>query len=210
MYGLASQRYPRGLPTGNVDEEGSMAWYDVIATPVGELFVGGSARGVHRVDFLRDHRNGRPGDFDLAYWTQRLESDSGEAAARDADAALEATRQLRAYFAGERDTFTFALAPVGTDWQRAVWRELEAIPFGATTTYGTIARAVGRPNASRAVGASVGRNPIAVVVPCHRVMGANGALTGYAGGLERKRWLLEHEWAARARGATPPALAVAS
>ncbi len=177
-----------------------MAWYDVITTPVGEVFVGGSARGVHRIEFVRDHRNGAPGQYDVEHWAGRLEADAGEPAERDVEASRGAMEELRDYFAGAREAFTFRLAPVGSDWQRAVWRELEAIPFGTTTTYGAIAGKLGRPNASRAVGASVGRNPIAIVVPCHRVVGGNGTLTGYAGGLDRKRWLLEHEWSTAARG----------
>lgn len=187
-----------------------MAWYDVISTPVGDVFVGGSARGVHRIEFVRNHRNGAPGQFDVEHWAERLKADSGETVARDAEAARGSIEELREYFDGARDVFTFTLAPVGSDWQRAVWRELEAIPFGTTTTYGAIARKLGRPNASRAVGASVGRNPIAIVVPCHRVVGGNGTLTGYAGGLDRKRWLLDHEWSTAARGAAPTSAVLAA
>jgi methylated-DNA-[protein]-cysteine S-methyltransferase len=173
-----------------------MAWFDVLETPLGEVFIGGSSRGVHRIEFVRAARNGHPGNFDRAHWVGRLEADAGEASERDAEAAGEAREvrtQLREYIEGMRSEFTFALAPVGSEWQRAVWRELLSIPFGATTTYGAIARALGRPSAARAVGASVGRNPIAIVIPCHRVLGANGALTGYAAGIERKRWLLDLE-----------------
>ena len=81
----------------------------------------------------------------------------------------------------------------GTDFQQAVWAELAAIPAGQTRTYGDVAAALGKPSASRAVGAATGRNPISIIVPCHRLVGATGALTGYAGGLARKRWLLDHE-----------------
>jgi methylated-DNA-[protein]-cysteine S-methyltransferase len=105
----------------------------------------------------------------------------------------EACRQLSAWFAGERTTFDLPLAPVGTPFQRAVWRALRDIPYGETRSYGQIAAAIGDPAAVRAVGAANGRNPLALIVPCHRVIGASGALTGYAGGLERKRWLLGHE-----------------
>ncbi|MCE9577225.1 MAG: methylated-DNA--[protein]-cysteine S-methyltransferase [Deltaproteobacteria bacterium] len=104
-------------------------------------------------------------------------------------------RQLDEYFARTRTAFELPLAAPGTDFQRAVWAALVAIPFGETRSYVDIARAVGRPTASRAVGAANGQNPIAIIVPCHRVIGASGALTGYAGGLERKRWLLAHEGA---------------
>lgn len=104
-----------------------------------------------------------------------------------------AARQLEEYFAGERTRFDLPLRLRGTAFQQAIWAELRQIPFGATTTYGQLAAAVGRPNASRAVGAANGRNPISIIVPCHRVIGANGALTGYAGGVEAKRWLLRLE-----------------
>jgi methylated-DNA-[protein]-cysteine S-methyltransferase len=106
-----------------------------------------------------------------------------------------ASKQLREYFAGARTTFDVPLAPVGTEFQRSVWDQLLAIPYGATCSYGDVARAIGSPSASRAVGAANGKNPIAIIVPCHRVIGANASLTGYGGGLERKRWLLEHEGA---------------
>jgi methylated-DNA-[protein]-cysteine S-methyltransferase len=105
----------------------------------------------------------------------------------------EAARQLAEYFAGARTEFALPLAPRGTAFQRAVWAQLAAIPFGQTRSYGEIARALGRPTASRAVGAANGANPLAIVVPCHRVIGAAGQLTGYAGGLPAKRWLLDHE-----------------
>jgi methylated-DNA-[protein]-cysteine S-methyltransferase len=113
---------------------------------------------------------------------------------RDADPLLEeACRQLAAWFAGERTAFDLPLRPPGTPFQRAVWAALEAIPYGETRSYSQIAAGVGRPSAVRAVGAANGQNPIAVIVPCHRVIGASGALTGYGGGLDRKRWLLGHE-----------------
>jgi len=107
---------------------------------------------------------------------------------------LDATaRQLAEYFAGTRRTFDLPLAPRGTGFQQRVWRALLAVPYGATCSYGDIARAIGRPAASRAVGAANGKNPIAIIVPCHRVIGASGALTGYGGGLPTKKWLLAHE-----------------
>jgi methylated-DNA-[protein]-cysteine S-methyltransferase len=104
-----------------------------------------------------------------------------------------ARAQLEEYFAGARRDFDLPLAPRGTPFQRAVWRALSAIPFGVTRTYGEIAAVVGKPTASRAVGAANGQNPIAIVVPCHRVIGANGTLTGFGGGLPMKKWLLRHE-----------------
>ena len=104
-----------------------------------------------------------------------------------------ATTQLAEYFAGTRERFDLALAPVGTPFQRQVWRLLDAIPFGETRSYRDIARALGQPTATRAVGAANGRNPLAIVTPCHRVIGADGSLTGFGGGLDNKRFLLAHE-----------------
>jgi methylated-DNA-[protein]-cysteine S-methyltransferase len=110
------------------------------------------------------------------------------------DAALAPVReQLAAYFAGERREFDLELAPQGTAFQQRVWAALREIPYGETTSYGELADRLGRPGAARAVGLANGRNPIAVIVPCHRVIGADGTLTGFGGGLERKRALLAHE-----------------
>ncbi len=104
-----------------------------------------------------------------------------------------AAEQLAAYFAGEWTWFDLPLATVGTPFQQAVWRQLVDIPYGQTRSYGQIAQALGKPSASRAVGMAVGRNPWSVIVPCHRVLGSSGQLTGYAGGLDRKRRLLALE-----------------
>lgn len=104
---------------------------------------------------------------------------------------LEVERQLKAYFAGTLRAFDLPLAPRGTPFQHQVWRELLEIPHGHTTSYGALAARLG--TSARAVGSANGRNPIAIVIPCHRVIGADGGLTGYAGGLERKAWLLQHE-----------------
>ena len=113
----------------------------------------------------------------------------------DASSAVlwAASQQLDEYFAGRRRQFDLPLAPSGTSFQRTAWRALSAIPFGETRSYGEQARAIGRPKAVRAVGGANGRNPIAIVVPCHRVIGSDGNLTGYAGGEPAKRWLLNHE-----------------
>lgn len=108
-----------------------------------------------------------------------------------------AIEQLNAYFAGELSEFDLPMTMHGTEFQRRVWAALCEIPYGETISYGELARWVGNPKASRAVGLANGRNPIAIVVPCHRVIGADGSLTGYGGGLERKVWLLEHEAANR-------------
>jgi methylated-DNA-[protein]-cysteine S-methyltransferase len=105
----------------------------------------------------------------------------------------EAEKQLKAYFAGRLKKFTVPLDFKGTDFQKSVWAALLTIPFGETRSYGEIARQIGRPEASRAVGAANGRNPISIITPCHRVLGSNGRLTGFAGGLEAKDHLLRHE-----------------
>jgi methylated-DNA-[protein]-cysteine S-methyltransferase len=104
-----------------------------------------------------------------------------------------AARQLKEYFAGKRREFDLPLRMAGTEFQQRVWRELTKIPFGETRSYGQLAKRLNNPNGSRAVGLANGRNPIAVIVPCHRVIGADGSLTGFGGGLDRKEWLLTHE-----------------
>jgi methylated-DNA-[protein]-cysteine S-methyltransferase len=112
----------------------------------------------------------------------------------EAVAPLSATvRQLTEYFAGTRREFDLPLRLQGTTFQTRVWRELTVIPYGQTWSYGQLAQRIDKPSASRAVGLANGRNPISILVPCHRVIGADGSLTGYGGGLERKRWLLVHE-----------------
>ncbi len=114
-------------------------------------------------------------------------------ARRDDGAFREARKQLESYFAGELLTFELTLRPAGTAFQRLAWDELLRIPFGTSISYAEQARRIGRSGAARAVGAANGRNPIAIVIPCHRVIGANGSLTGYGGGLALKEWLLRHE-----------------
>jgi methylated-DNA-[protein]-cysteine S-methyltransferase len=117
------------------------------------------------------------------------------------DAVLQqASTQLKEYFAGERTHFDLPLAPSGTPFQRSVWHALERIPSGTTRSYGELAKSVGAPHGVRATGAAVGRNPISVVIPCHRVIGSTGSLTGYAGGLERKRALLALEGSGAGQG----------
>jgi methylated-DNA-[protein]-cysteine S-methyltransferase len=119
----------------------------------------------------------------------------------DDDAFPDAVEQLEAYFAGKRTEFQLELDLIGTAFQRRVWEALLAIPYGETRSYGEIARQIGSPGASRAVGLANGHNPIGIIVPCHRVIGANGGLTGYGGGLDRKRALLALE-----KSRTAPAL----
>jgi len=119
---------------------------------------------------------------------------------RDAAACREVVAQLRAYFAGELRAFDVPVVLTGTDFQRRVWAALTQIPYGQTRTYGQLAAAIGQPTASRAVGLANGRNPVGIVVPCHRVVGSGGSLTGYGGGTDRKRHLLELEGGRQAAG----------
>ncbi len=105
----------------------------------------------------------------------------------------EPIRQLKEYFSGKRKTFKIRLAPQGTPFQHAVWQALRTIPYGHTTSYGQIAKAIGNPKAARAIGAANGHNPLSIIVPCHRVIGSNGTLVGYGGGLSIKEALLAHE-----------------
>ncbi|HVU89534.1 MAG TPA: methylated-DNA--[protein]-cysteine S-methyltransferase [Pirellulales bacterium] len=105
----------------------------------------------------------------------------------------KAARQITEYFAGKRSEFDLPLAPAGTEFEERVWNALREIPYGTTWSYGQLARHIGAPKAARAVGAANGQNPIAVIIPCHRVIGSNGKHVGYAGGLNVKAWLLEHE-----------------
>lgn len=152
-------------------------YYDRMPSPIGELLLLSDG----------EHLTG------LYMQTERSPSPHGVRWRHDPAPLRAAREQLQAYFAGERQTFDLPLAPQGSSFQRGVWAELEKIPFGVTCSYGEIAKRLGQPRASRAVGLANGRNPISIVVPCHRVIGANGTLTGYGGGIERKRWLLRHE-----------------
>lgn len=147
-----------------------------VVTPLGTIRLTADDNALVAVQLMGDSEPQQPGD------SPRMSS------------VLDCVvRQLTEYFAGHRTAFDVPLAPQGTAFQRLVWEQLTAIPHGATRSYGDIACAIGRPGASRAVGAANGRNPIAIIVPCHRVIGANGTLTGYAGGMAAKRWLLDHE-----------------
>lgn len=130
---------------------------------------------------------------DVSMHQQRHLSPPPDDAVNDDTWFKDVADQLDAYFAGELLTFDLEFNLRGTPFQRSVWQALCDIPYGETISYGELARRVGNPNASRAVGLANGRNPVAIIVPCHRVIGADGSLTGYGGGLERKTWLLEHE-----------------
>jgi methylated-DNA-[protein]-cysteine S-methyltransferase len=150
-------------------------------TPVGTLTLVASRRGLRAV-LWPDERDGR------VPITAR--GDAGPEAARVLDRAVN---QLREYFAGERREFDLPLDPVGTEFQQHAWQVLRTIPYGHTISYGEQARRLGDPNKSRAVGAANGRNPLSIIVPCHRVVGSTGKLTGFAAGLDAKAWLLHHE-----------------
>jgi O-6-methylguanine DNA methyltransferase len=152
-------------------------YYRIVDSPVGRVRLEGR-RGALTGLYLADHHRCPPTAPD---WQE------------DRGALPEAAAQLEEYFAGTRKEFDVRLELIGTPFQVAVWTALCDVPYGATASYGDIARAIGRPDSVRAVGAANGRNPISIIVPCHRVIGADGSLTGYGWGVERKSWLLEHE-----------------
>jgi len=162
-------------------------WLDELPSPIGPILVAGDAVSVCAIDF------GAPEERLLPLLRARF----GAIELQRAKDLLGAVAALSAYLAG--DFAELARLPVdggGTPFQRRVWAELRRIPPGKTTSYGALARRLGKPGASRAVGHANGQNPISIAVPCHRVLGADGALAGYGGGLRRKRWLLQHESAA--------------
>ena len=151
--------------------------YTTTDSPIGELLLVGDGESLHRLS-MQDGRRPMRIDHD---WERRD------------DAFGEVRRQLEEYFAGNRRTFDVPVSLHGNEFELCVWRALREIGYGETASYGEIATRIGAPSAARAVGLANGRNPIAVIVPCHRVIGADGSLTGYGGGLERKRLLLDLE-----------------
>ncbi len=151
--------------------------YDTIDSPIGTLLLVGDGHALRRVDMQQGRR---PTGINSSW-------------RREPDALADVTTQLGEYFAGNRRTFELELSMAGNAFEQRVWDELVEIPYGETASYGEIAQRVGAASAARAVGLANGRNPIAVIVPCHRVIGADGSLTGYGGGLERKRFLLDLE-----------------
>ena len=160
------------------------AW-TIYESPLGPLTLHGGPAGLSRMCF--------PG-----------RDDPLDESRRDAVPFASAVAQLDEYFAGERRAFELTFDLAATPFQLKVWDALQLIPYGSTTSYGDLALAIGRPDRVRAVGGAVGRTPIPIIIPCHRVIGADGSLTGYGGGLHRKRALLDHE-AAHATGQHPPA-----
>lgn len=158
-------------------------FYKIIASPVGALTLVAGENGLMAVLWEND----KPGRVPIGAVVED----------RRHPALVETACQLDEYFDGRRKTFDLALDFVGTPFQRQVWAALLAIPYGETRSYGQIAEALGRPAAARAVGAANGRNPISIITPCHRLIGANGDLTGFAGGLDNKRFLLSLEAATK-------------
>ena len=164
-------------------------FYTHADSPVGRLMLAADEEGLRVISFPTEARTLEPS------WR------------RNADAFKNAIQQLEAYFAGELTEFSVSIAPRGTPFQSQVWEALRQIPYGHTVSYGELARAIGRPTASRAVGAANGSNPLPIVVPCHRVIGSTGKLTGFAGGLDIKAALLTLE--RRVCGSEPEQMAFA-
>jgi len=153
------------------------SFYTSVSSPIGSLLLAADGAGLREIRFSK---NGIPA-FPQPGWIE------------DSSAFAEPVRQLRAYFAGDLETFDLPLSPQGTPFQQGVWKELCKIPYGETISYGQLAARIGNPNASRAVGLANGSNPSPIVIPCHRVIGSNGKLTGYGGGLPIKEKLLALE-----------------
>lgn len=156
-----------------------MTYYTVMPSPIGEIMLSADGEGLTGL-YMEFRRYEPPAQTD---WVR----------ADDNAILVQAHAQLDEYFGGKRTDFDLPLNPSGTAFQKQVWQELCNIPYGTTISYGELAARVGNPAASRAVGLANGRNPISIIVPCHRVIGADGSLTGYGGGLERKETLLAHE-----------------
>ena len=160
-----------------------MSFVSRVSSPVGELILTASEHALTGVNFPTSRHGPPPLDPPL----HAVERGAG------GEVLALAAAQLTEYFSGTRTTFDLPLDATGSEFERQVWGLLRAIPYGATTSYGELARRLGDVKLSRAVGAANGKNPIPIIVPCHRVIGANGDLTGFGGGIETKRWLLEHE-----------------
>jgi methylated-DNA-[protein]-cysteine S-methyltransferase len=159
--------------------ESTQVCYSICSSPVGELLLTSSEGMLTGLSMAL--QQGKPAATPESYWRRN-------------DAALRLARQqLEAFFAGDLQTFDLPLHMAGTPFQKQVWQGLLTIPYGTTISYAELAARIGRPGAARAVGAANGRNPIGIIVPCHRIIGANGTLTGYGGGLDRKQWLISHE-----------------
>lgn len=178
----------RSTPAGTSAGTSAEVAVATVDSPIGTLTLVASDRGLRALWWHDDERGAPDLDPDAD-----ADPDAGAGPAAARTVLAEAARQLEEYFGGTRTDFDLPLDPVGTPFQQTAWAALRTIPYGTTWTYGAQARALGDPNKARAVGAANGRNPIGIVVPCHRVVGSDGSLTGFAGGLEVKAWLLDHE-----------------
>ncbi len=158
--------------------------YETVPSPVGPLFLADSDAGPLAVLFADDH----PEATHLR-WLRTRYPDSALTSAP----CPQISEKLARFFVGQDERVQMHAELAGSDFEREVWTEISRIPFGGTLSYGAIARSIGQPQASRAVGMATGRNPVAILIPCHRVVGSDGSMTGYGGGLPRKRWLLAHE-----------------
>lgn len=154
-----------------------MMYYCYIESPLGQLLIAGDVAGLRLISFQQGPKRRQ-------HATDWIEADRP---------FCQVVRQLQDYFAGDLREFSLELAPAGTPFQQDVWRAVQEIPYGETASYGTLAQRLGKPQAARAVGAANGRNPLPIVIPCHRVIGSTGKLTGYGGGLSTKRALLDFE-----------------
>ena len=160
--------------------------YHVMSSPLGLLFLARNEKGLLHLDFMDRKSIKRM----IASHAERYPDATWEPSLLELKDAVD---QLEGYLCGALTQFELKLVPAGSDFQRAVWKELTRVPYGETRSYGQIARAIEQPRSARAVGLANNQNPIPIVVPCHRVIGANKSLAGYAGGVQRKRWLLQHE-----------------
>ena len=179
MAGLCGDTVVDALCTNNerIGEMMTRTYFKYYTSPVGKLLLAGDGDSLALLGFPKGKMQRRH----EPHWVE------------DESAFAQVTAQLAAYFNGELKDFDLALAPSGTDFQMSVWQALQDIPYGATWSYGELARRIGKPKAARAVGAANGQNPIPVIIPCHRVIGGSGQLTGFGGGLETKQFLLDHE-----------------
>jgi methylated-DNA-[protein]-cysteine S-methyltransferase len=160
------------IPMNKLNLESPETFQTCWESPLGFIKITGTRDSVLALDFVEAFQNG---DHELPFCIK------------------ECIKQIAEYFDGKRKEFFLHLDPQGTTFQKLVWRQLEKIPFGKLVSYGEVARAIGKPEAFRAVGSANGKNPIAIIIPCHRVIGSDGSLTGYGGGLWRKEWLIAHE-----------------
>ncbi len=161
----------------DIPQRDATTHYCIIKSPVGKLLLAGHAQALTHISFQEGRHPIKP---DRRWRYSKLPFH-------------QSIRQLQEYFSGKRKTFRVRLAPTGTPFQLKVWQALRAIPYGHTTSYGHIAKTIGNPRAARAIGAANGQNPLSIIVPCHRVIGSNGKLVGYGGGLPIKEALLAHE-----------------